>query len=116
MRFLADANIPASIVATLRAAGHDVEYLGERPQDPGDAALLREAHETRRIVLTKDHDIGVLVFRDMAPHAGIILLDDLGDPRAEEQRVREALRSHSEELTRGVFLRVTERGIRIGSP
>jgi predicted nuclease of predicted toxin-antitoxin system len=115
VRFLVDANIPASIVAALRVAGHDVDYLGERPQDPGDAALLREAYDAQRIVLTKDHDIGVLVFRDSAPHAGVILLDDLGDPHAEEVLVSKTLGSHVSELVNGAFLRVTELGVRIGS-
>jgi predicted nuclease of predicted toxin-antitoxin system len=100
----------------LRVAGHDVDYLGERPQDPGDAALLREAHDAQRIVLTKDHDIGALVFKGRSPHAGVVLLDDLGDPRAESELVIQTLASHSAELVSGAFLRVTEAGVRIGQP
>jgi predicted nuclease of predicted toxin-antitoxin system len=80
---LADSNIVAQAVEALRAAGHDVVYLGEQTADPGDQALLAEAVAEGRIVLTKDHDIGVLVHRDRQPHCGVLLLDDLGDPAAE---------------------------------
>ena len=59
MRFLADSNIVAQAVHAMRAAGHDVVYLGERTADPGDQALLAEAVAEGRVVLTKDHDIGV---------------------------------------------------------
>jgi len=83
VRFLADSNIVAQAVHAMRAAGHDVVYLGERPADPGDQALLAEAVAERRIILTKDHDIGVLVDRDRQPHCGVLLLDDLGDAAAE---------------------------------
>ena len=58
MRFLADSNIAAQAVDAMRAAGHDVVYLGERTTDPGDQALLAEAVAEGRIILTKDHDIG----------------------------------------------------------
>lgn len=114
MRFLADTNVPAMIVAELRAAGHDVDYLAERAKDPGDAALLAEADVGRRIVLTKDHDLGTLVFRDSASHAGVILFDDLGDPRGECKLVMQTIKDHTEQLSLGAFLRVTEASVRIG--
>jgi predicted nuclease of predicted toxin-antitoxin system len=83
VRFLADSNIVAQAVRALRAAGHDVVYLGERPADPGDQALLADAVASGWIILTKDHDIGVLVHRDLQPHCGVLLLDDLGDAAVE---------------------------------
>jgi hypothetical protein len=43
VRLLADSNIVAQAVEALRAAGHDVVYLGERTADPGDQVLLAEA-------------------------------------------------------------------------
>ena len=46
-------------------------------------ALLAEAVAEGRIVVTKDHDIGVLIRRDLQPHCGVLLLDDLGDAAAE---------------------------------
>lgn len=54
-------------------------YSAERRIDPGDEALLREATSDKRVLITKDHDIGKLVFRDDVQHAGVFLIDDLGD-------------------------------------
>jgi predicted nuclease of predicted toxin-antitoxin system len=116
LRLLADTNVPRLVVAELRAAGHDVDYLAERDQDPGDAVLLLEAHREARVLLTKDHDIGALVFRDGATHAGVMLFDDLGDPRAECRLVLQALHDHESELAEAAFLRVTEAGVRQGTP
>jgi predicted nuclease of predicted toxin-antitoxin system len=70
VRFLADSNIVAQAVRDMRAAGHDVVYLSERTADPGDRALPAEAVAEGRIILTKDHDIGMLVHRDREPHCG----------------------------------------------
>jgi predicted nuclease of predicted toxin-antitoxin system len=108
VRFLADSNIVAQAVRAMRAAGHDVVYLGERRPDPGDQALLAEAVGEGRIILTKDHDIGVLVHRDLQPHCGVLLLDDLGDAAAEAGLILATLSSHGDRA----FLRAGEAGIR----
>ena len=85
MRILADSNIVAQAVQAMRSAGHDVKYAGERKIDPGDAALLAEAASDRRVFVTKDHHIGVLVHRDRAAHCGVVIVDDLGDARSEAE-------------------------------
>ena len=112
MRLVADANIVAQAVRAMRAAGHDVVYLGERAVDPGDQALLAEAVSERRIIVTKDHDIGVLVYRDLQPHCGVLLLDDLGDAGAESRLILATLSSHGDRLAARAFLRAREPGIR----
>ena len=112
MRFLADSNIVAQAVHDMRAAGHDVVYLGERTSDPGDRALLAEAVAEGRIILTKDHDIGMLVHRDREPHCGVLLLDDLGDAAAESGLILATLSTHRDRLVERAFLRAAEGGIR----
>jgi len=96
----------------MRDAGHDVVYVGERMVDPGDEALLAEAAAERRIFLTKDHDIGVLVHRDLHAHCGVLLLDDLGDAGAESSLILAVLSSHFDRLAARAFLRAGEGGIR----
>ncbi len=96
----------------MRAAGHDVVYVGDRNPDPGDRALLAEAVAEGRILLTKDHDIGALVHRDQQPHSGVLLVDDLGDPAAESGLILAALSSHRDRLTARAFLRLSVTGIR----
>ena len=105
MRLFADTNIVAPAVRALREAGHDVLYSAERPTDPGDATLLAEAAADGRIFLTKDHDIGALVYRDGQPHAGVLPLDGLGGAARETELILAILDREGERLVAGVFLR-----------
>jgi hypothetical protein len=82
VRILADTNIVAQAVRSLRDGGHDVVYAAERTMDPGDEALLAEAVRENRVFLTKDHDVGTLVYRDLCPRRGVLLVDDLYQQRA----------------------------------
>jgi predicted nuclease of predicted toxin-antitoxin system len=112
LRVLADSNIVAPAVRAMRGADHDVVYVGERATDPGDEALLAEAVAEGRIFLTKDHDIGTLVHRDLRPHRGVLLLDDLGDASAETELILAALSTHHDQLAAFAFLRVGSTGVR----
>ena len=112
MRILADTNIVAHAVRSLRDAGHDVVHAAERTMDPGDEALLAEAVSENRIFVTKDHDIGALVYRDLRPHRGVLLVDDMGVPAAESALILAALSSHRELLAAGAFLRAGAGGVR----
>lgn len=116
MRIFADTNITAPAVQALRAAGHDVVYSAERAHDPGDADLLEEAAAEKRIFITKDHDIGALVFRDGAKHAGVLLIDDLGDAHEEAALLRSALSQIEAEAQTHGFYRAGSAGLRRVSP
>jgi hypothetical protein len=76
--------------------------------------LLEEALLDRRVFVTKDHDIGVLVYGKGAAHAGVLLIDDLGDPVAEAALLRSILLSHAAMLGEGRFLRAGDWGVRVG--
>jgi predicted nuclease of predicted toxin-antitoxin system len=115
VRILADSNIVAQAVSTMRAAGHDVVYAGERAMDPGDAALLAEAVADDRVFLTKDHDIGALIHRDLHSHRGVVLLDDLGDPTAEAELALAVFSAHQARLVQFSFLRAGAAGVREAS-
>jgi hypothetical protein len=123
VRILADSTIVAMAVRALRTAGHDVVYSG-------DAALLAEAARDggRRgrgpqgtgaagdggSFLTKDHDIGALVHRDLLPHCGVLLVDGLGDAAAESDLIPAVLSSHHERLVAAAFNRAGPTRIREG--
>lgn len=74
MQLLADENIHTSIVAWLRAAGHDVVWAAESHRRESDRELLRIAREQHRIVLTSDLDFGELIYRQRLVSSGIVLL------------------------------------------
>jgi len=113
LRLFADTNITAPAVRALRTAGHDVIYSGERASDPGDAVLLAEAATAGRVFLTKDHDIGELVFAHAAAHRGVVLIDDLGDAAKEASLLLAALVDHQIELESAAFLRIDASGVRV---
>ena len=75
MRWLADENVPAGVVGTLRADGHDVVCMTE--VDPGatDLAVLERARRETRVLLTLDRDFGELVFlRGAASPPGLVFV------------------------------------------
>jgi predicted nuclease of predicted toxin-antitoxin system len=53
VRLLADTNIVAQAVRSLRDAGHDVVYAAEFAVDPGDESLLAQAVRENRVFLER---------------------------------------------------------------
>jgi predicted nuclease of predicted toxin-antitoxin system len=102
---LADTNIVAQAVRSLRNAGHNVVYAAEFALDSADENLLAQAVSDHRIFLTKDHDIGALVYRDLRANCGVLLVDDLGAAAAEPALILAVLSAHDTKLIAGVFLR-----------
>ena len=52
----------------LEAAGHDVIWAGDWPEDPGDNQILARAHAERRVLVTLDKDFGELAILRRIPH------------------------------------------------
>lgn len=74
MRFLADQDVWAYTLRTLREWGHDVTSAADAGlvRAP-DVELLKEAHQRERILVTRDRDFGRLVFAG-GETAGVVLL------------------------------------------
>lgn len=115
MRLFADVNVVAPAVRALRSDGHDVVYAAERTVDPGDLALPAEALADQRVFITKDHDLGTLVFRDGASHAGVLLIDDTGRVDVETALLRQVLGQYGAALSSGAFVRAGPEGARIAT-
>ena len=82
MKLLANENIPAALTRSLRAAGHDVNWVSEISPGITDTQVIELAIQQDRILVTFDTDFGELAFRRSLPATcGIILLrlpmDDL---------------------------------------
>ncbi|MCA0241946.1 MAG: DUF5615 family PIN-like protein [Proteobacteria bacterium] len=67
VRLLANENWLRPSLLALRAAGHDVESVGDLMAAASDLVVLRHAAQTGRWVLTFDRDYGELVFARRAP-------------------------------------------------
>lgn len=87
----------ARLAARLRADGHDVDWVGTWPADPGDPEILRRAHVAGRVVVTLDKGFGRLAFEARMPHSGIIWLRNVS-PLTYHARIAEAIELHGVEL------------------
>jgi predicted nuclease of predicted toxin-antitoxin system len=67
MRVLANENLPGPVIITFRERGHDVVAVKEIMPGADDRAVLRLAHEERRLVVTFDKGFGELAFRCRTP-------------------------------------------------
>lgn len=61
MRFLADVNLPQSVIQFLRKAGYDVLDIKVTNPTIGDVEIIKLAIDDHRIILTLDKDFQVLV-------------------------------------------------------
>ena len=75
LRFLADENIAASAIDSLRSVGVDVVTVDDRRlRGFPDHRLLDAATAEHRAILTQDTDFGTLAIAQGAPCFGIILV------------------------------------------
>ena len=112
MRFHANENIEVEVVEFLRGLGHDVTYAAEIEPRASDEQVLDRATAERRILITSDRDFGELCFLRGRPGHGVILLR--GSDLTAQGRIR-MLRQVLEcnrELDAGVFIVVSDKGIR----
>ena len=62
MRFLADENVPQSLVTSLRTLGQSVVRMRDRAPGAPDHDVLRLAAAENLVLLTEDNDFGELIF------------------------------------------------------
>lgn len=75
MLFLADENVPRSVVDALRDGGDDVRWIREDAPGISDRAVLARAVEDGRVLITFDKDFGELARHDgLSAQAGVILI------------------------------------------
>ena len=77
MRFLIDRCAGRRLAEWLRQQGHDVVESRERGEDPGDRVLLAWAAAEARVLVRMDKDFGEFIYRERAPHTGIVRLLDV---------------------------------------
>lgn len=115
MFVLLDTCIWGGARAELQAAGHDVEWTGDMPVDPGDEQILADAHAAGRILITLDKDFGELAIVHRRPHSGIVRLVNI--PARQQAAVTQAvLTAHGDELVRGAIVTVEAGRVRIRPP
>ena len=105
MRFPADQDVYAVTVRFLSGLGHEVVSVRELGlSQANDADLLRIARQQRRILITRDRDLGGLVFvRRLG--AGVIYLRVLPSTQAlVHAELERILATYTEERLLGAFV------------
>lgn len=112
MKVLLDTCVWGGARQALVEAGHQIEWVGDWPRDPGDREILRYAYDNASVLVTLDKDFGELAIVQGIPHVGIIRLVNL---RARQQGPAcvEVLKKHGDILLTGAIITVTADRIRI---
>lgn len=112
-QFLADESCDALIVRTLRALGHDVLYIAEQAPSETDASILNQGHQQQRIIITEDRDFCELVYRDVQPTYGIVLVRIAAFHRAKKaDQITTLVNEYRDELS-GAMTTVKLRSIKV---
>jgi predicted nuclease of predicted toxin-antitoxin system len=115
VKLLLDTCVWGGARAELEAAGHDVVWAGDWPDDPGDEEILARAHGEGRVLVTLDKDFGELAIVRRRPHSGIIRLVHFG-ARRQATACLHVLERHGADLIPGAIVTASPRMIRIRPP
>jgi predicted nuclease of predicted toxin-antitoxin system len=115
VKILLDACVWGGALAKLRSEGHDVEWIGALPEDPGDEEVISRACAEGRVLVTLDKDFGEMAVVRGVPHCGIIRLVDVAASRQAEICLL-ALKRYEADLNRGALITVSSGRTRIRLP
>ena len=112
MKVLLDTCVWGGVRQGLEARGHDVVWVGDWADDPGDDQILAWAFAEGRVVVTLDKDFGELAVVFDRPHAGIVRLVGI---RARQQAAYclRALDLYARELGDGAIVTIDSARVRI---
>ncbi len=85
---VADENIDAKLIASLRALDYEVFSIRENNSGISDEEVLQLANNKNALLITEDSDFGTLVYQERLDHSGILFIRLSTMPRNE--RISEA--------------------------
>lgn len=112
MRLLLDSCMSGPVAVSLRQAGHEVEWAGDWPRDPGDEKILRRAFVEKRVLVTLDRDFGELAVVRGVLHHGILRISGVSVSHHAAACER-ALNKYGAELESGAIVTVEPGRVRI---
>jgi predicted nuclease of predicted toxin-antitoxin system len=112
MRVLLDCCVWGKSRSEIEAAGHDVVWAGNWPEDPGDEEILARACAERRVLITLDKDFGELAVLRGIAHCGIIRLVSIS-ARQQAAITLHVLARHAPELQSGAIITAEPGRLRI---
>jgi predicted nuclease of predicted toxin-antitoxin system len=112
VKVLLDACVWCGSRVALESAGHDVEWVGDWPQDPGDDEILAISHRGQQVMVTLDKDFGERAVVRGQLHAGIIRLVDIA-ARDQGLVCARVLERYADDLQAGAIVTVQPGRVRI---
>ena len=112
MRVLLDACVWGGAKAQLAESGHDVIWVGDWSEDPGDEDILARALVEHRVLVTLDKDFGELAVVRGLPHSGIIRIVGISARHQGDFCLR-VLKRYESDLARGALVTVDLSRVRI---
>jgi predicted nuclease of predicted toxin-antitoxin system len=103
VKVLLDTCVWYGVRDELAPAGHDVQWVGDWPADPGDDEILHAAFSENRALVTLDNDFEELAVHQAHPHAGIIKLVDL-HPKNQGMECLKAIIAYTHQLQSGAIV------------
>jgi predicted nuclease of predicted toxin-antitoxin system len=115
VKLLLDGCVWGKAADELRAAGHDVVWVGDWTDDPGDDVILSIADSEERICVTIDKDFGELAVLRRQPHHGIVRIVGFSARRHAEVCLA-AIEAHGDELLAGALVTAEPGRLRLRLP
>ena len=115
MRLLLDTCVWGKVADELGDHGHDVDWVGNWPADPGDEEILARARLEGRILVTLDKDFGELIIVHRMPHCGILRVVDIA-ARKQTGVIQHVLTQHGHDLQAGAVVTAEKGRLRIRPP
>lgn len=112
MKVVLDSCVWGGAASAITAAGHEVEWVGNWPTDPGDEKILAHSAANGAVLVTIDKDFGELAVVRGIPHAGIIRVVGFA-ARDQGPACASVLARYGEELQAGALVTVERARIRI---
>jgi len=115
MKIKLDENIPASLGATLKSMGHDVDtVLQEKRVGSPDREIWQAAKQEKRFFITQDLDFSDIYQFQPGTHPGIMVVR-LGNPSRRRliERISRVFYKESVEDWKSNFVILTNRKLRI---
>jgi predicted nuclease of predicted toxin-antitoxin system len=114
VKLLLDACVWGGAKNALIDFGHEVVWAGDWLHDPGDEALLSEANDQGRILVTLDKDFGELAVVRGRPHRGIIRLVGISALR-QAITCQDVLMRYGDDLREGALITAEPSRFRVRS-
>lgn len=112
-KFLVDESTGKKLSIFLNNSGFDSIYVGDVFAGAVDEDVLKFAEKEKRVLITNDKDFGEMIFHQIKPSSGVILLRLANDSREKRQEILSIILRDFADKIESHLIVATEEKIRI---